>query len=172
MAGRTSSARPATPSGRTRGHGTRRHAPPSSERAGTGRAGTPRRLQDSPGPGLACAPTDRSPTGRHPPGHNGTGTPRRHPPGHDGPLPNGPSTQRARHARRSDRRLPSAARPPGVVEPPNGSAFSGGAEPKARLTNNDLAPSAATPCSAASRVFVFIGFVAILVVGRRLLEFQ
>jgi len=79
----------------TRGHGTRGHAPPSSGLAGTGLAGTPRRLPDSPGPGLACrqraghdgpsserarraalpravirrATPGRSPTGRHPSGH-------------------------------------------------------------------------------------------------------
>ena len=64
-------------------------------------------VQDSPGPGLACAPTDRAPTGRHPPGHHG-------------PLPNGPSSQRARHARRAGR-LPTIHRRPTICagKPPN-----------------------------------------------------
>jgi len=113
-----------------------RHATPCVGLVGTGRAGTPRRcqdswardararpavVQDSPGPGLACrqrtAP-QRAVIRRAMTGRASTG---RHPPGHDGPLPNGPSSQRARHARRiRSGQRPSAARPPGVGKPPNG----------------------------------------------------
>jgi len=114
-----------------------RHAPPSSGLAGTGLAGTPRRLQDSPGMGLAGTPRRgwdarardsraRQRAGHTWPssaGHDGPGTPRRHPPGHNGPLPNGPSSERARHARRIQSDCPaSAADPLGVGKPPNDSA--------------------------------------------------
>ena len=92
-----------------------RHATPPSGLAGTGRAGTPRRLQDSLGTGLAGTPRrleDSPGTGlacRQRAGHDGPLSARARraalqraviPAGHNGPLPNGPSSQRARHARR------------------------------------------------------------------------
>jgi len=76
-----------------------RHAPPPSGRAGTGLAGTPRRLQDARArdsrarhAGFRTRPAQDSRAA------NGPGTPGRHPPGHDGPRSNGPSSQRARRA--------------------------------------------------------------------------